>query len=184
MLNSFVLCCNFCACKCACTVVVRSPRGGVGDRHLVTVPQGVVGDRLPWGGEGQGGGVGLQVVPPPKGGTVTWPMNNKKSIGNHRRHCRVVSAPPPRGWGAPGGRGNRRPWGGDGHGGGYLFGVLVFLGYAVLKLSPSANVLTFCCFPQCHPCICTPLPLSDCYTKRIDLHLNQLGMECNGGMRH
>ena len=30
MLNSFVLCCNFCACKCACTVVVRSPRGGWG----------------------------------------------------------------------------------------------------------------------------------------------------------
>ena len=27
MLNSFVLCCNFCACKRACTVVVRSPRG-------------------------------------------------------------------------------------------------------------------------------------------------------------
>ena len=34
------------------------PRGGgVGDRHLVTIPQGVVGDRLPWGGEQQGGGV-------------------------------------------------------------------------------------------------------------------------------
>ena len=32
------------------------PLGVVGDRHLVTVPQGVVGDRLPWGGEGQGGG--------------------------------------------------------------------------------------------------------------------------------
>ena len=31
------------------------PQGGVGYRHLVTVPQGVVGDRLPWGGEGQGG---------------------------------------------------------------------------------------------------------------------------------
>ena len=58
MLNSFILCCNFCACKCACTVVVRSPRGGVGDRHLVTVPQGVVGDRLSWGGERQGAGGG------------------------------------------------------------------------------------------------------------------------------
>ena len=46
-------CCNFCACKCVCTVV---PQGGVGDRHLATVPQGVVGDRLPWGGERQGGG--------------------------------------------------------------------------------------------------------------------------------
>ena len=34
-----------------------SPPGGVvGDRHLVTAPQGVAGDRLPWGGEGQGGG--------------------------------------------------------------------------------------------------------------------------------
>ena len=32
------------------------PQGGVGDRHLVTVPQEVVGDRLPWGGERQGGG--------------------------------------------------------------------------------------------------------------------------------
>ena len=58
MLNSFVLCCNFCVCKCACTVVVRSPRGG-GVCHLVTVPQGVVGDRLPWvrnGNRGGGGG--------------------------------------------------------------------------------------------------------------------------------
>ena len=26
------------------------PQGGVGDRHLVTIPQGVVGDRLPQGG--------------------------------------------------------------------------------------------------------------------------------------
>ena len=34
------------------------PQGGVGDRHLVTVPQEVVGDRLPWGGERQGGGGG------------------------------------------------------------------------------------------------------------------------------
>ena len=30
--------------------------GGGGGRHLVTVPQGVAGDHLPWGGEGQGGG--------------------------------------------------------------------------------------------------------------------------------
>ena len=30
MLNCFVLCCNFSACKYACTVVVRSPRGGWG----------------------------------------------------------------------------------------------------------------------------------------------------------
>ena len=32
------------------------PQGGVGDCHLATVPQEVVGDRLPWGGERQGGG--------------------------------------------------------------------------------------------------------------------------------
>ena len=31
--------------------------GGVGDRHLATVPQGVVGDRLPWVGKGKGGGL-------------------------------------------------------------------------------------------------------------------------------
>ena len=30
--------------------------GGGGGRHLATVPRGVAGDRLPWGGEGQGGG--------------------------------------------------------------------------------------------------------------------------------
>ena len=30
----------------------------MGDRHLVTVPQGVVGDCLSWGGERQGGGGG------------------------------------------------------------------------------------------------------------------------------
>ena len=30
----------------------------MGDRHLVTIPRGVVGDRLPWGGERQGGGKG------------------------------------------------------------------------------------------------------------------------------
>ena len=34
------------------------PQGGLGDRHLVTIPQGVVGDRLPWGGERQGAGGG------------------------------------------------------------------------------------------------------------------------------
>ena len=35
----------------------------MGDGHLVTIPQGVVGDRLPWGGERQGvggGGVGRE----------------------------------------------------------------------------------------------------------------------------
>ena len=35
------------------------PQGGVGDRHLVTVPQRVAGDCLPWGGERQGGGGGM-----------------------------------------------------------------------------------------------------------------------------
>ena len=35
---------------------VGPPPGGGGGRHLATVPQGVVGDHLPWGGEGQGGG--------------------------------------------------------------------------------------------------------------------------------
>ena len=33
------------------------PQGGRGGRHLVTVPQGVVGDRLPWVGNDKGGGV-------------------------------------------------------------------------------------------------------------------------------
>ena len=31
-------------------------QGGLGDSHLVTVPQGMVGDRLPWSRERQGGG--------------------------------------------------------------------------------------------------------------------------------
>ena len=67
MLNSFVLCCNFCACKCACTVVVRSPRGGGGGLSL--------GDRPPRGGGGpsslgwgttRGGGGTKSAKPPPK----------------------------------------------------------------------------------------------------------------------
>ena len=37
------------------------PQGGVGSRHLVTVPQGVVGDHLPWGGERQGRGGGTRI---------------------------------------------------------------------------------------------------------------------------
>ena len=28
--------------------------------------------------------------PPPPGGTVTWPVNNKKSIGNHRRPRKIL----------------------------------------------------------------------------------------------
>ena len=34
------------------------PQAGVGDGHLVTVPQGVVGDCLPWVGKDNGGGGG------------------------------------------------------------------------------------------------------------------------------
>ena len=41
------------------------PQGGVGDRHLATVPWGVVGDRLPWAGEGHGGGGGLPMQDEP-----------------------------------------------------------------------------------------------------------------------
>ena len=40
------------------------PQGGLGDRHLVTVPQGVAGDRLPWGGERQGGGGVRRLIQP------------------------------------------------------------------------------------------------------------------------
>ena len=59
MLNSFVSCCKFCACKCACTVVVRSPRGGggggpsLGDRP----PGGWWGTVFPGVGNDKGGGV-------------------------------------------------------------------------------------------------------------------------------
>ena len=45
------LCLQICVCGGSAV-----PQGGVGDRHLVTVPQEVVGDRLPWGGEQQGAG--------------------------------------------------------------------------------------------------------------------------------
>ena len=41
MPNSFILCCNFCACKSACTVVVRSPREWWG-----TVFPGVGNDKV------------------------------------------------------------------------------------------------------------------------------------------
>ena len=43
------------------------PQGVAGDRHLVTTPQGGPGDRLPWGGAGQGGGcvIWLQNIPLP-----------------------------------------------------------------------------------------------------------------------
>ena len=51
MLNSFILCCNFRACKCACTVVVRSPRGGWG-----TVIRGWWGTVFPGVGNDKGRG--------------------------------------------------------------------------------------------------------------------------------
>ena len=86
--------------KCACTVVVPSPGGGGGGRHLATVPEGVVGDCLPWAG-GQGGRGDLWrcsndttlpsivplVTPPPTiaillawggGGGVTWTKKHRK----------------------------------------------------------------------------------------------------------
>ena len=50
---------GFAAISVPANVHVRwwcGPPGGGGDRHLATVPQEVVGDRLPWGGERQGGG--------------------------------------------------------------------------------------------------------------------------------
>ena len=56
MLNSFVLCCNFCACKCACTV-----GGGpsLGDRP----PGGGGGpSSLGWGRTGGGGGEPLPLT--------------------------------------------------------------------------------------------------------------------------
>ena len=45
----------------------------VGDHHLVTVPQGVAGDRLPWGGEGQGGE-----------GTTSWPAVSRSGLFSNR----------------------------------------------------------------------------------------------------
>ena len=54
LLCYFVFCRNFCASQCVYgggTVFF----GGGGGRRLATVTQGVAGDRLPWGGEGQGG---------------------------------------------------------------------------------------------------------------------------------
>ena len=50
----------------------------MGDRHLVTIPQGVVGDRLPWGGERQGGG-GTLLPPPP----LSTPAHEAFWIGHH-----------------------------------------------------------------------------------------------------
>ena len=49
------------------------PRGGV---HLVTVPQGVAGDCLPWGGEGQVGGTVPGVTPTRRGRGVVVVMRD------------------------------------------------------------------------------------------------------------
>ena len=48
--------CHVLPLRPACTVVVRSPRGGVGDRHFVTVPQGWWGTVFPGVGNDKGGG--------------------------------------------------------------------------------------------------------------------------------
>ena len=50
-LYSFVLQCNFCACM----VVVWFPRGGMGDHHLATVPQGWRGTVFSGVGQDKGG---------------------------------------------------------------------------------------------------------------------------------
>ena len=57
MMNSFVLCCNFCACKCAPMVVVQSPRGGWGTVTWQPSPRGWWGTVFPWVGNDKGGGV-------------------------------------------------------------------------------------------------------------------------------
>ena len=49
--------CHVLPLRPACTVVVRSPRGGVGGPSLGDRPPGGGGGPLPWGGEQQGGGV-------------------------------------------------------------------------------------------------------------------------------
>ena len=68
------------------------PRGVVGDRHLVTVPQGVMGDRLPWGGEGQGGGEGTQVP-------ILSPIDhpNPSQRGQKTEFLKIFSLPMPMG---------------------------------------------------------------------------------------
>ena len=67
--------------------------GGVGDRHLVTIPQGVVGDRLPWGGEGRGGGGYLT----PSGvlTTTCWSLNRRLPLVDWARSpCIATPASP------------------------------------------------------------------------------------------
>ena len=61
------------------------PQGGVGDRHLVTIPQGVVGDRLPWGGE-RHGGVRVQSVTIRLGQrTLLSPFQFRVVAGDHKQ---------------------------------------------------------------------------------------------------
>ena len=61
MLSAFILCCNFCACKCACTVVVRSPRGGWGTVTWQPSPRGWWGTVFPGVGNDKGGGVPISI---------------------------------------------------------------------------------------------------------------------------
>ena len=55
--------------------------GGGGGRHLATVPQGVAGDRLPWGGAGQGGGGYIEV--------------SCRMMGRMMEGCRALENPRP-----------------------------------------------------------------------------------------
>ena len=70
------------------------PQGGVGDRHLVTIPQGVLGDRLPWGGErqGAGGGGGVRDLPGGGGGDLAGAMFGTAKCGrqNCTTFCRAI----------------------------------------------------------------------------------------------
>ena len=87
MLNSFVLCCNFYACKCAYGGSAV-PQRGVGDRHLVTVPQGCWGTVFPGSGQDKGGGT-------LSGGTIvdifagTPPPPTEPSLGEPFQHLLV-----------------------------------------------------------------------------------------------
>ena len=65
-------------------------RGGVGDRHLATVSQRVVEDRLPWGGERHGGG---RVAGYIQSKVRKW----KWTV--HARDRRPIAASPPHQWG-------------------------------------------------------------------------------------
>ena len=71
------------------------PQGGVGDRHLATVPKGVVGNRLSWGGEGQGGGGRVWAMRPPEAkvfGCILAPTRDSLG-GNWGRHQQPLERP-------------------------------------------------------------------------------------------